>query len=53
MYIDSKLPFRKNPVVIPIGKSIENPTGLSENYLRPAGIPKVKSIGHGARLSTV
>ena len=51
--MDSKIPLRKNHVGIPIGKSIENPTGLSENYLRPAGIPIGKSIGHGARFSTV
>ena len=51
--MDSKLPLRKNPVEISIGKSIENPIGLSENYLRPAGIPIGKSIGHGARFSTV
>ena len=49
----SKLPLQKNPVRIPIGKSIESPIGLSENYLRPAGIPIGKSIGHGARFSTV
>ena len=51
--MDSKLPLRKNPVGIPIGKSIENPIGLSENYLRPAVIPIGKSIGYGARFSIV
>ena len=42
-----------NPIGIPIGKSTENPTGLSENFLRPAGIPIGKSIGNNTHFSLV